>query len=163
MRRGVGALVVTLALILGAAAPGTAQPAGASAPSGTVASSAVASAAAALATPMKVNKKYLVCDPKKWPGANPTYPYSFVLSTKYRHTRSARIKASVRSVQRVINDRIWGNQLNPKKRVQIAVDGIYGPQTRAAVKKFQKATGLTVTGRVGPRTWRMLAAYCGSD
>ena len=45
----------------------------------------------------------------------------------------------------------------------IAVDGSYGPQTRAAVKKFQAANNLTVTGKVGPRTWRALASYCGSD
>ena len=121
------------------------------------------SAMAGGAPVLRVSAKYLVCNPKKWPGANPVYPYDFVLSTRYRYTDSARIRASVRSVQRVINDRIWGDQLNPKKRVHIVVDGSYGPQTRAAVKKFQAANKLTVTGRVGPRTWRALASYCGSD
>jgi len=34
----------------------------------------------------------------------------------------------------------------------IAVDGIFGPQTEAAVKDFQKKYGLTVDGIVGPQT-----------
>lgn len=35
----------------------------------------------------------------------------------------------------------------------IAVDGIYGPATRAAVEKFQSIFGLPVTGVVDYRTW----------
>jgi hypothetical protein len=34
----------------------------------------------------------------------------------------------------------------------IAADGIYGPQTRAAVKRFQRAHGLAVDGVAGPAT-----------
>jgi len=34
----------------------------------------------------------------------------------------------------------------------IAVDGIYGPQTTAAVKRFQRANGLAVDGIAGPQT-----------
>lgn len=37
-----------------------------------------------------------------------------------------------------------------------AVDGIFGSQTRAAVKAFQKACGLTVDGIAGPKTLRYL-------
>ena len=147
-----------LAVVLGLSlvAPGPVLAQAVQAPRGTpVASIAVPT--------QKVGPKYLVCNPKKWPGANPVYPYDFDLSTRYRFTDSARIRASVRSIQGVINDRIWGDQLNPRKRVHIAVDGSYGPQTRAAVKKFQAANNLTVTGEVGPRTWRALASYCGSD
>ena len=33
-----------------------------------------------------------------------------------------------------------------------AVDGIYGPKTKAAVKSFQKKNGLSVDGVVGPKT-----------
>ncbi len=34
-----------------------------------------------------------------------------------------------------------------------SIDGIFGPLTEAAVKKFQKAKGLKVTGIVDPDTW----------
>lgn len=36
------------------------------------------------------------------------------------------------------------------------VDGIYGPQTQAAVIAFQKRRGLKVDGIVGPQTWGAL-------
>ncbi len=37
--------------------------------------------------------------------------------------------------------------------------GFYGKRTRAAVRSFQKAKGITVTGSVGPVTWKKLKAY----
>jgi peptidoglycan hydrolase-like protein with peptidoglycan-binding domain len=41
------------------------------------------------------------------------------------------------------------------------VDGIYGPRTRAAVRRFQLANHLTVDGWVGRQTWAALTrAYC---
>jgi peptidoglycan hydrolase-like protein with peptidoglycan-binding domain len=33
------------------------------------------------------------------------------------------------------------------------VDGIYGPQSKAACQAFQRDRGLTADGIVGPRTW----------
>jgi peptidoglycan hydrolase-like protein with peptidoglycan-binding domain len=38
----------------------------------------------------------------------------------------------------------------------LAVDGIFGPSTEAAVKNFQHDKGLTVDGIVGPHTWAAL-------
>lgn len=35
-------------------------------------------------------------------------------------------------------------------------DGIYGPRTETAVKKFQAAKGMSQTGKVGPLTWKAL-------
>ena len=39
---------------------------------------------------------------------------------------------------------------------QIAVDGVLGPKTDAAVRAFQTEGGLSVDGIVGPRTWSAL-------
>lgn len=39
-------------------------------------------------------------------------------------------------------------------------DGIYGPQTEAAVRAFQQAAGLPATGKVDERTWQdIVTAY----
>jgi peptidoglycan hydrolase-like protein with peptidoglycan-binding domain len=38
----------------------------------------------------------------------------------------------------------------------VAVDGIFGPQTEAAVKSFQQSNGLAADGIVGPLTWPKL-------
>ena len=35
----------------------------------------------------------------------------------------------------------------------LEVDGVFGPQTEAEVKKLQQNNGLTVDGRVGTATW----------
>ena len=40
----------------------------------------------------------------------------------------------------------------------LAVDGIFGPKTEAAVRGFQQALGITVDGIAGPVTWRALVS-----
>lgn len=39
---------------------------------------------------------------------------------------------------------------------ELAVDGIYGPETTEAVRAFQRANGLPVTGSVDSMTWERL-------
>ncbi|MBD2196327.1 MULTISPECIES: N-acetylmuramoyl-L-alanine amidase [Calothrix] len=41
-------------------------------------------------------------------------------------------------------------------RLGVEVDGIYGPQTEAVVKNFQKQNGLVADGIIGPASWQKL-------
>ena len=43
-----------------------------------------------------------------------------------------------------------------QKKLEITADGIFGPKTEKAVKKFQKAHKLKVDGIVGKNTWKKL-------
>src|SRR5918999_2817161 len=43
-----------------------------------------------------------------------------------------------------------------QRALDIPADGIYGPQTEAAVRRVQRAAGLLVDGVVGPETWAAL-------
>ncbi len=44
------------------------------------------------------------------------------------------------------------------KRYVLAADGIFGPATDSAVRRFQSDNGLTVDGIVGPQTWGALVS-----
>ncbi|MGE3267672.1 MAG: peptidoglycan-binding protein [Chloroflexota bacterium] len=60
----------------------------------------------------------------------------------------SRFGNAVRALQTLLNLR--GHAL--------AVDGLFGSQTDAAVRTFQQAQGLIVDGIVGPKTWEALCA-----
>lgn len=47
-------------------------------------------------------------------------------------------------------------QLLRARNHPVAVDGIFGPKTQAAVKAFQQEKGLAADGIVGPKTWPKL-------
>lgn len=50
-----------------------------------------------------------------------------------------------------------------QQAVGVAVDGIYGPQTRAAVIRFQRANGLIADGIAGPQTLAALGIAAGAQ
>ncbi len=62
--------------------------------------------------------------------------------------RTTRVLAATRVVQRAL--RKLGGEPGP-------VDGRFGSATHHAVATFQRKNGLTVDGRVGPKTWTALA------
>jgi peptidoglycan hydrolase-like protein with peptidoglycan-binding domain len=43
-----------------------------------------------------------------------------------------------------------------QQELGVTADGVYGPQTRRAVRRFQRSHGLTVDGIAGPQTLRAL-------
>jgi peptidoglycan hydrolase-like protein with peptidoglycan-binding domain len=43
----------------------------------------------------------------------------------------------------------------------LKVDGIFGPETRQAIERFERDRRLTATGELGPRTVRELSALSG--
>lgn len=43
-----------------------------------------------------------------------------------------------------------------QERLQITIDGVYGPKTKLAITQFQKSQNLVADGIVGPRTWNAL-------
>jgi len=49
-----------------------------------------------------------------------------------------------------------------QQHLGIPDDGVFGPQTEAAVKEYQRAHGLAVDGIVGPQTWASLLGTSGS-
>lgn len=52
---------------------------------------------------------------------------------------------------RELQERLAGAGFSPG-----AIDGIFGPQTRDALIRFQNAKGLTPDGLAGPATWQAL-------
>jgi len=71
---------------------------------------------------------------------------------------------SVRILQKALNDHIaaygYVTQLGGNGK-ELAIDGIFGPQTEAFVKFFQTSNQLVVDGIVGPKTKAALASEYG--
>lgn len=52
--------------------------------------------------------------------------------------------------------RVWQDTLNDRAGAKLAVDGVFGPATEAAVRAFQRRERLAVDGIAGPATWHAL-------
>lgn len=54
---------------------------------------------------------------------------------------------------------VWAQEHLIGAGAELEVNGVFGQQTRAAVRAFQKDQGLSVDGQVGTDTWEALLAY----
>lgn len=63
---------------------------------------------------------------------------------------------NVRSIQYLINTWMPATAAATTAAEPLAVDGVFGPQTDAAVRDCQAAHGLAVDGKVGSQTWPVL-------
>jgi Meckel syndrome type 1 protein len=50
-----------------------------------------------------------------------------------------------------------------QRELRVTVDGVYGPETDAAVRSYQSRAGLPIDGIVGPATWSALFPASGGD
>lgn len=65
--------------------------------------------------------------------------------------------AAVTAVTREVQTALWINSVTDARGRDTVIDGKYGTRTAEAVRKFQRAKHLPVTGRVGTPTWKALA------
>ena len=79
------------------------------------------------------------------------------------HTRSARNTASAVETRLLRVGSRGADVASVQRKLGIPADGIFGPQTRGAVKRFQARHGLVVDGIVGPQTRAALARGGSSD
>lgn len=87
------------------------------------------------------------------PPANPLPPSSY-LRIGSGGTNVTRVQQFLRSVFPAYR---WS--VNVRRGVLIGVDGVFGPQTDAWVKEFQRRTNLEQDGVVGPLTFAMMRKY----
>ncbi|MPY97434.1 MAG: hypothetical protein GEU97_05445 [Actinophytocola sp.] len=80
----------------------------------------------------------------------------------YNWTRTMRRGDSGSDV-RELQIRVAGWAADSPSRTYVSVDGAFGPNTEAAVKRFQTGYGLTADGIAGPQTQNVLNWLEGSD
>jgi hypothetical protein len=54
---------------------------------------------------------------------------------------------------------VWAQERLVSAGAELPVTGLFGPQTRAAVRAFQEAHGLPSSGVIGTETWQALMSY----
>ena len=68
-----------------------------------------------------------------------------------------------RTQVRELQVRIAGWAATSPRKVYLSIDGVLGPKTTAALKRFQQAYGLITDGIAGPVVWRALYALERAD
>lgn len=65
--------------------------------------------------------------------------------------------------QKLVHNKQTQEALKASGYYQGEIDGKIGPVTRKAIREFQTAKGLTVDGKVGPKTWAELEKVLASQ
>jgi lipoprotein-anchoring transpeptidase ErfK/SrfK len=91
-------------------------------------------------------------------GTEPVAPTAQAATTYVSTTYTAPKKGQTNSGVKALQQRL----VKAKALNSAYVTSYFGPLTEAAVKKFQKANGLTVNGRVSKATWTKLVAKTGT-
>ena len=91
---------------------------------------------------------------RKPPRPSPYRPRRPVIGPSFTHSEPAAIAGSeyVRWIQHCLNQAM---------NFHLPVTGVMSPETRSAIRSFQKQQGLAVTGIAGPETKDALKAACG--
>ena len=75
------------------------------------------------------------------------------MASTYRQVGFGSTGSAVSKLQTILNQHGYG----------LAVDGIFGEKTRAAVRDYQKRYNLKLDGIAGPETWGSLLGQNGSS
>ena len=110
--------------------------------------------ASTLSMATTVAERTLICSatrsPTRWPGPR----LATTRSQAFSRTQISVQPASITGVQEEFRFR----NLSDDPGLGLAVDGIFGPKTRAAVTGLQRALGIGADGIVGSLTWRALVS-----
>jgi hypothetical protein len=101
---------------------------------------------------------------RPYTGVHPHYDHLHIELTREAGQRltvaalGGPVKVPVRVVRPVLRQGARGEHVRVLQRNVggLAVDGVFGPLTTGAVRRFQQARGLTVDGIVGRQTWGAL-------